>query len=95
MNNNWLIVGLGNPEIKYEKNRHNIGSWLIDYAYNNIDSEKIKNKYSSLFKTQINNNVVYFAKTFFAAFSISYSFQFILLGAIIIDANFDRIQYPD
>ena len=65
MDNNWLVVGLGNPEIKYEKNRHNIGSWLIDYAYNNIENEKVKNKYSSLFKTQINNNVVYFAKTFF------------------------------
>lgn len=27
----WLVVGLGNPEIKYEKTRHNIGFMAIDH----------------------------------------------------------------
>ena len=33
-NNKWLIIGLGNPEIKYENNRHNIGYKLVDYILN-------------------------------------------------------------
>ena len=26
----WLIIGLGNPGQKYEKNRHNIGFMAVD-----------------------------------------------------------------
>ena len=65
MDNKWLIVGLGNPEPKYEKNRHNIGFWVMDFSSNKLEKEIIKNKYSGLFKSKINNNEVYFSKPFF------------------------------
>ena len=56
---------LGNPEIKYEHNRHNVGYKLVDYLLENIKTENIKNKYSQLNKATLEDKFIYFAKPFF------------------------------
>ncbi len=40
-----LIVGLGNPGLKYEKNRHNIGFLVLDYLINEFNATKLSSKF--------------------------------------------------
>ncbi len=35
---NWLIIGLGNPGLQYEKTRHNLGFMLIDRLANQFQT---------------------------------------------------------
>lgn len=41
--NSWLVVGLGNPGAKYEKNRHNVGQMVLD----ELADEKFKSHRSN------------------------------------------------
>ena len=40
-----VIIGLGNPDKKYEHTRHNMGYMAIDYFAKNHGIEFTKNKY--------------------------------------------------
>lgn len=52
-----LIVGLGNPEKKYERTRHNVGFVVLDQLAKTIDSQWLMvNKYQSLI---INNKPLF------------------------------------
>jgi len=50
-----LVVGLGNPEKKYENTRHNCGFRAIDY-YASKNNLTFKNKYNGLYAENIVNN---------------------------------------
>ncbi len=46
-----LIVGLGNPGLKYEKTRHNAGFMALDILAKSLDIEINQNKFNSLIAT--------------------------------------------
>ncbi len=53
-----LIVGLGNPGEKYERNRHNVGFMFCDYIAEQYQKSNSKDqKYISKFKNDKYNNV--------------------------------------
>ncbi len=43
-----LIVGLGNPGAKYEKNRHNVGFMAIDYLAEKVGEKLKKHRFDGL-----------------------------------------------
>ena len=54
-NENWLIVGLGNPGREYEKTRHNAGFRALDILADQMGAKVDKLKYQGLY-TQVNYN---------------------------------------
>ena len=59
----WLVVGLGNPGSKYEKNRHNIGFLAIDEIIKKFSNGSWTKKFKGLLcEGTISNDKVYFLK---------------------------------
>ena len=54
-NENWLIVGLGNPGREYEKTRHNAGFRCIDLLADQLGTKIDKLKFQGLY-SQVNYN---------------------------------------
>jgi PTH1 family peptidyl-tRNA hydrolase len=45
----WLVVGLGNPDRKYAKNRHNVGFMAVDVIRSDIGAPEWREKYKGVF----------------------------------------------
>jgi len=45
---NWLIVGLGNPGLRYEKTRHNLGFMLVDWLAREFQTQVKREECRSL-----------------------------------------------
>ena len=62
-NENWLIVGLGNPGREYEKTRHNAGFRCIDRIAENLNVKIDKLKFQGLYcQTNYNGGKVFLLK---------------------------------
>ena len=60
---NWLIVGLGNPGLQYEKTRHNAGFMVIDALAEKYGAGFPKRKYDALIgECKIGDNRVMLVK---------------------------------
>jgi peptidyl-tRNA hydrolase, PTH1 family len=60
---NWLIVGLGNPGLQYERTRHNLGFMLVDLLARQFQTQVKREECRALIgRAEIENQTVEFVK---------------------------------
>ncbi len=60
---NWLIVGLGNPGLRYEKTRHNLGFMLVDLLAREFQTSVKREECRALIgRAEIENQMVELVK---------------------------------
>ncbi len=96
----YMIIGLGNPDKKYARNRHNSGALAVDFICEHLDKNcTFKDEHKSLvFKSEIAGEKIIFAKpvTFMnlsgsAVLSLANFYKVPLEKIIVIH---DEIDFP-
>jgi len=62
-NHMWLIAGLGNPGVKYDNTRHNIGFKIIDFFADEVNASSAKLKMDArIYETLWNSQKIFLIK---------------------------------
>ena len=95
----WLVVGLGNPGPRYEKNRHNIGFQVIDLLAKRHHSGKFRSKFGGDVSTAVigGNKLAFLKPMEFmnrSGYAVSKHVQFLNISENFVLVIHDEIDLP-
>ncbi len=82
-----LLVGLGNPEKKYENNRHNVGHLFVDYLLESQKSKVKSQNYNS--KVKIIKTDCYMNQSGVFVKKLTTNYQLLTTNLIIVHDDLD------
>ena len=69
----YIVVGLGNPDKKYESTRHNTGFMVVDYIAKKLNAKMTTDKFSGLCSSVIwNGKKILLLKPIIFSFFLSF-----------------------